>query len=112
MSDLKVKRLSVKKAPETAVFEIEPVEKHHAEKELADKRPKNRTRGDDFPVEGFALAVDGKFKSNYPTSEAAFKVGLELKQKYPVIQVAIYDAVEKTRTIVELPVEKEARPQV
>jgi hypothetical protein len=33
----------------------------------------------------------------------AMKVGLELKKKFPVIQVTIYDAAAKTRTPVELP---------
>ena len=67
-----------------------------------DKRPRN-LRGDAFPVEGFAVTVDGKIKSQYPALADAMKVGLELKTKYPVIQVTIYDAAAKTRTPVELP---------
>lgn len=70
--------------------------------EADDKRPRN-LRGDAFPVEGFALTVDGKIKSQYPVLADAMKVGLELKKKFPVIQVTIYDAVAKTRTPVELP---------
>ena len=31
------------------------------------------------------------------------KVGLELKKKYPQIQVKVYDAKERTRTSVALP---------
>ena len=31
------------------------------------------------------------------------KAGLELKTKYPQIQVKVYDAKERTRTLVELP---------
>jgi hypothetical protein len=48
------------------------------------------------------LEVDGKFKSEYENSEAALKVGLELKKKYPHIQVKVYDAKERTWTPVEL----------
>jgi hypothetical protein len=70
--------------------------------EPADKRPRN-LRGDSFPVEGFALTVDGKIKSQYPVLADAMKVGLALKTKFPVIQVQIYDAAAKTRTPVELP---------
>ncbi len=70
--------------------------------EPVDKRPRN-LRGDSFPVEGFALTVDGKIKSQYPVLADAMKVGLELKTKFPVIQVTIYDAAAKTRTPVELP---------
>jgi hypothetical protein len=70
--------------------------------EPVDKRPRN-PRGDAFPVEGFALTVDGKIKSQYPALADAMKVGLALKTKFPVIQVTIYDAAEKTRTPVNLP---------
>ena len=55
------------------------------------------------PTEGYILEVDGKFKSEYENSEAAMKVGLELKKKYPQIQVKVYDAKERTRTSVALP---------
>jgi hypothetical protein len=67
-----------------------------------DKRPRN-LRASTSPVEGFAVTVDGKIKSQYPELADAMKAGLDLKKKYPVIQVTIYDAVAKTRTAVELP---------
>ena len=67
-----------------------------------EKRPRN-LRADLYPVEGFALTVDGKFKSQYPEMEGALNVGLELKKKFTVIQVAVYDAAARTRTLVELP---------
>ena len=54
------------------------------------------------PTEGYILEIDGKFKSEYENSEAALKVGLELKKKYPHIQVKVYDAKEQTWTPVEL----------
>jgi hypothetical protein len=65
-------------------------------------RPKNPL-ANIRPTEGYVLEVDGKFKSEYETSAAAMKVGLELKKKYPQIQVKVYDAKERTRTLVELP---------
>ena len=64
-------------------------------------RPKN-TSANLRPTEGYILEVDGKFKSEYENSEAALKVGLELKKKYPHIQVKVYDAKERTWTPVEL----------
>jgi hypothetical protein len=67
-----------------------------------DKRPRN-LRAAVYPVEGFAVTVDGKIKSQYPDLDGAMKAGLDLKKKYPVIQVTVYDAVAKTRTAVELP---------
>jgi len=54
------------------------------------------------PSEGYVLEIDGKFKSEFETSEAAMKSALELKKKYPQIQVNVYDAKEHARTLVEL----------
>ena len=62
------------------------------------KNPPSNVR----PTEGYILEVDGKFKTEFESSEVAMKAGLELKTKYPQIQVKIYDAKERTRTIVEL----------
>jgi hypothetical protein len=67
-----------------------------------DKRPRN-LRAAVAPVEGFAITVDGKIKSQYPELADAMKAGLELKKKFPVLQVTVYDATAKTRTLVELP---------
>src|SRR5450759_4401494 len=63
--------------------------------------PKN-TSANVRPTEGYILEVDGKFKSEYESSAAAMKVGLEVKTKYPHIQVKVYDAKERTWTPVEL----------
>ena len=64
-------------------------------------RPKNPS-ANILPTEGYVLEIDGKFKSEYETLEVALKAGLELKEKYPQIQVKVYDAKERTRTVVEL----------
>ena len=64
-------------------------------------RPKNPS-ANVMPTEGFVLQIDGKFKSEYESPERAMKAGLELKKKYPFLQVIIYDAKERTRTLVEL----------
>jgi hypothetical protein len=62
-------------------------------------RPKNPS-ANTIPSEGYVLEIDGKFKSEFETSEAAMKAALELKKKYPQIQVNVYDAKEHTRTLV------------
>jgi hypothetical protein len=69
-------------------------------------RPKNLS-ANRIPSEGYVLEIDGKFKTEFETSEAAMKAALELKKKYPPIQVNVYDAKEHTRTLVE-PTEKSA----
>jgi hypothetical protein len=65
-------------------------------------RPKNPS-ANVLPTEGFVIEIDGKFKSDYKTSEDALKAGLELKKKFPFIQVIVYAAKERTRTLVTLP---------
>ena len=62
-------------------------------------RPKNLS-ANVIPTEGYVLEIDGKFKSEYETSDVAMKAGLELKKKYPHILVVIYDAKKRTRTLV------------
>ena len=63
-------------------------------------RPKNPS-ANTVPSEGYVLEIDGKFKSEIETSEAAMKAAW-LNKKYPQIQVNVYDAKEHTRTLVEL----------
>ena len=66
------------------------------------KRPTN-PRGDALPKEGYAVAVDMKVKSEYKTAEEALKAGAEIKRKFPLVQVTVYDADKGTRTPVEVP---------
>jgi hypothetical protein len=56
-----------------------------------------------MPADGFVLSVDGKFKTRFENSEEAMAAGVKLKQRYPVIQVAIYDAAARVYAPVELP---------
>jgi hypothetical protein len=65
-------------------------------------RPKNPS-ANTIPSEGYVLEIDGKFKTVYDTSDSAMKAATDLKQKYPQIQVSVYDAKEHTRARVELP---------
>ena len=65
-------------------------------------RPKNPS-ANVLPTEGYVLEIDGKFKSEYKTFEDASKAGSELKKKFPFIQVIVYAAKERTRTVVKLP---------
>jgi hypothetical protein len=49
------------------------------------------------------LQVDRQTKGSYTTSEAAKSAALAIKKGYPIVQVSVYDRVESTHTIVELP---------
>jgi len=51
----------------------------------------------------YLLQVDRQTKGSYTTSEAAQSAGLAIKTGYPIVQVSVYDSVESTNTLVELP---------
>ena len=70
------------------------------DEEIEEQRPRN-IPANTAPTDGFSLEVDAKAKSQHPTLEAAMKTGAELKRKFPMVQVMIYDAAAKTRTLVE-----------
>lgn len=77
----------------------EPADDQSANNETA--RPKNPS-ANTIPSKGYVLEIDGKFKLEFDTPESAMKSALELKKKYPQIQINVYDAKEHARTPVEL----------
>jgi hypothetical protein len=52
------------------------------------------------PRDGYVLSVDGRLKQRYETSKEAMTAGEKLKERYPVVQIAIYDAAGETYTAV------------
>jgi hypothetical protein len=62
---------------------------------------RNIQRADIAPTDGYALVVDGHFKTQFVEEGAAKKVATELLGKYPMLQVEIYDACSKSRTVVK-----------
>ena len=61
--------------------------------------PEKATRADRPPADGFVVVVDGHFKSEFDTAEAAEASGRTLKSTYPMLQIQIYDAATKLRTL-------------
>ena len=65
-------------------------------------QPRNVTRADLVLTEGFGLEV--------PTLLVAEKRARDLKAEFPMLQIKVYDAAEKTRTLVESPSDEAAVP--
>jgi hypothetical protein len=61
--------------------------------------PKKGIRADRPTTEGFVTIVDGHFKREFDTVEAAETSGRELKSADPRLQIEIYDAANKVRTL-------------
>jgi hypothetical protein len=64
------------------------------------KKPAN-LRAIAMPSDGYMLAVDGKLKTRYESSNEAMTAASKLKQSYPVIQIAVYDATQRMYTAVD-----------
>jgi hypothetical protein len=73
-------------------------------------QPRNVTRADLVPTEGFGLEVDGRMKAVFPTLQAAQKRARDLKAEFPMLQIKVYDAAEKTSTLLVSPSNKVAVP--
>jgi hypothetical protein len=56
----------------------------------------------DLPASGYALEVDGRLKAEFATRDGAKTGAEELKKRFPMLQIRIYDAQTKTREEVEL----------
>lgn len=46
----------------------------------------------ELPAAGYALEVDGRFKAEFTTRDGARAGGEELKKRFPMLQIRIYDA--------------------
>ena len=66
---------------------------------IDEPEPKKIPRADRPPAEGFVVVVDGHFKSEFDTAEAAEASGRKLISTYPMLQIEIYDAANKVRTL-------------
>jgi hypothetical protein len=71
--------------------------------EVEQPRARKIIRADRAPTDGYALVVDGQLKSHHDTVEAAEEAGMALKNRYQMLQVQVYDADAKTRSIIEWP---------
>ena len=51
----------------------------------------------------FRLQVDRQTKATFSTYEAAEEAGKQIKKRHPVVRVTVYDVVECSYRIIELP---------
>ncbi|MBN9005715.1 MAG: hypothetical protein J0H40_09890 [Rhizobiales bacterium] len=61
---------------------------------MASSKP---ARADVPPAEGYALLVDGHFKNQFGTLTDAKTAAADLKSRFPILRIEIYDAAKKTR---------------
>jgi hypothetical protein len=51
----------------------------------------------ELPASGYALEVDGRLKAEFATRDGAEMGAVELKRRFPMLRMKIYDAQTKTR---------------
>jgi len=56
-----------------------------------------------LPVSSYALEVDGRLKAEFATRDGAEMGAVELKRRFPMLRIKIYDAQTKSREEVLLP---------
>ena len=70
----------------------------HVEQQL---QPRNIQRADIAPASGYAIVVDGHFKTQFSEETSARKDAAELLAKFPMLKIEIYDAWSKARTLLK-----------
>jgi hypothetical protein len=58
-------------------------------------------RADLAPTAGYAMVVDGHFKTEFVEEGATKKAAAELLAKYPMLRIEIYDASSRSRTLLK-----------
>jgi hypothetical protein len=54
-------------------------------------------RTTELPKTGFAIEIDGRLKTEFSTKEGAELGAIELKRRFPMLQIRIYDASSHSR---------------
>jgi hypothetical protein len=68
---------------------------------IEEQQPRNIQRADIAPASGYAMVVDGHFKTQFAEQSAAKKAAKELLANYPMLKIEIYDAAAKARTLIK-----------
>ena len=69
----------------------------------AEQTDEARPKQEQPTMDRYLLQIDRKTKCSFKTAEAARSAALEIKTRFPTLQVSIYDGSSKSRTVVGLP---------
>jgi hypothetical protein len=50
------------------------------------------TRTTELPRAGFAIEIDGRLKTEFATKEGAEQGAIELKRRFPTLQIRVFEA--------------------
>lgn len=58
-------------------------------------------RANVLPSSGFAMIVDGVFKTQFVDADSARKAAQDLLAKFPMLQIQVFDASTRQRTMIK-----------
>ena len=76
-----------------------PIKKVANAEQTEEERPQQRQPD----TERYLLQIDRQTKRSFKTPEAAQAMAVEIKARFPILQVSIYDGVSNSRTVVDGP---------
>jgi hypothetical protein len=56
----------------------------------------------ELPAAGYALEVDGRMKTEFKTKDGARIGAQELKRRFPMLRIKIYDAETRTKEEIQI----------
>jgi hypothetical protein len=65
-------------------------------------KPAQEKLAKDLPQSGYAIVVDGQIKTEFKTKEGAQNGARDLKRRFPMLQIKVYDAETKHIQDIEL----------
>jgi hypothetical protein len=74
-------------------------------KKVANPEPadEERVRHQEPDTGRYQLQIDRQTKRSFKTPEAARSAALDIKSRFPALQVSIYDSASKSRTVIDTP---------
>jgi hypothetical protein len=76
-----------------------PIKKVANTEQMQEERPQ-QPQAD---TERYQLQIDRQTERSFKTPDAARSTALEIKARFPALQVSIYDSVTRSRTLVDIP---------
>jgi hypothetical protein len=98
MKRLKIRKLPLNADPQHWSFPMRP----QRTQRMSSPAPPMHRAALDLPKTGYVLIVDGQAKKEFETQNRALKTVRELKNRFPRLQVKVYDAEAKQSQNVDL----------
>jgi len=73
-----------------------------AQEKSVHNKPAQDKSSNDLPPTGYAVVVDGQIKTEFKTKEGAHNGARDLKRRFPMLQIKVYDAETKQTHDIEL----------